>query len=157
VRQDPEALVPALAGGGLLLIGLIVLIIYMLGGGGDSHNAVAKDFVSILKESTAILETVKDEASAKAAAPKIDALAESVNTRYKALSKLQHAETVSLDKEHDISSTIIKHHMTTRSKNHAEGEGFEASLNGLSIHWSHTAFASKELMEPHFPRDPGFI
>jgi hypothetical protein len=37
----------------------------------------------------------------------------------------------------------------------AEREGFEASHDALDLYCPRIAFTSKELVEPHFPRNPG--
>jgi hypothetical protein len=56
--------------------GIIVLTLFLLTscGNGDTAENVARDMVANFKEMGAILTSVTDEASAKAAVPKIDAV-----------------------------------------------------------------------------------
>ena len=69
-------------------ITLCVGILLLVSGCGDSHESVINDSVKLMKEMTAILKTVKDEESAKAAKPKLKALSEkmeAIEKRSKAL------------------------------------------------------------------------
>ena len=56
--------------------GIIVLVAFILTGcgGAETADSIAKDMVANMKEMGAILASVTDEASAKAAVPKIEAV-----------------------------------------------------------------------------------
>ena len=58
---------------GTLLMGAFVLC---ASGCGDSHEAVTRDMLGAQKELCAVLEEVKDDASAKAAVPRVKAIAD---------------------------------------------------------------------------------
>jgi predicted transcriptional regulator len=65
---------------GMFVIGTIVLC---ASGCGDSHDAVARDMLSTMKELSAAVKGVKDEASVQEAVTRLEALAD----RMKALKK----------------------------------------------------------------------
>lgn len=56
----------------LALAGLLLSV----PGCGDSHDAVMQDTIEIMKDMTEVMESIEDEASAKAAAPKLAKLGE---------------------------------------------------------------------------------
>lgn len=58
------------------LLAISAAILLTLSGCGDSHDAVAREGVATLKELSKTLEGVKDEASAKAASPRLNELAD---------------------------------------------------------------------------------
>lgn len=63
----------------------------LLGGAGcsgDSRESLAADSMSTMKEMVATLETVKDQASAKAAKPKLTSLAQEMNSLQQRQAKL---------------------------------------------------------------------
>ena len=76
-------------------IAIIMLASFVLTGcGGDSAENVAKDMVANLNEMAGILTSVTDEASAKAAVPKIEAVREKMREcakRAKAVGKVDAA------------------------------------------------------------------
>ena len=78
-----------------LSIAIIMLASFVLTGcGGDSAENVAKDMVANLNEMASILTSVTDEASAKAAVPKIEAVREKMREcakRAKAVGKVDAA------------------------------------------------------------------
>lgn len=55
---------------------VMVAALLVLGGCGDTHESVVKDTLSTMEEVVKVLEGVKDEASAKTAATKLEALGE---------------------------------------------------------------------------------
>jgi cytochrome c556 len=70
----------ALSRAGMFVIGTIVLC---ASGCGDSHDAVTRDMLSTMKELSAVVKGVKDEASVQEAVTRLEALAD----RMKALKK----------------------------------------------------------------------
>jgi hypothetical protein len=59
----------------LLTLGFILLLASLLSGcGGDTAEAVSRDITANMKEMAAILTSITDQASAKAAIPRIDAV-----------------------------------------------------------------------------------
>lgn len=64
-------------GGGVLAIGVVVLLIVLLGGGGGGGaDAIVSEYISINNELADILNTVKDQNSAQAAAPRMEQVAD---------------------------------------------------------------------------------
>ena len=61
----------------------LAVAVLVLVGCGDSHEKVINDMVGVIEETTAVLKTVKTEADAKAAAPKL----EEIQARAKGLEK----------------------------------------------------------------------
>ena len=83
----------------LLALASVVLLL-SLSGCNDSHEAVAGDSVSTMKEMTSILEGVKDQASAQSAKPKLKALMEkmeSISQRQAKLAAPTEAEIKAMD------------------------------------------------------------
>jgi hypothetical protein len=81
---------------------MIAAIALLAGCGGDTHESLTDEAVSIMKEVGAILDGVKDEASADAAAAKIDALSargEDLEKRMKALGKPTEEQAKGLEKK----------------------------------------------------------
>lgn len=75
---------------------LVIMVALLASGcsGGDTAESVAKDMVANMKEMGSILTSVTDEASAKAALPKIDAVRAKMRdcaTRAKAAPKIDGA------------------------------------------------------------------
>lgn len=56
--------------------GLLVLVWAASGCGGDKHEVVIKDTIQAMNDMADIVDTIKDEASAKAAEPKLKAVAD---------------------------------------------------------------------------------
>jgi hypothetical protein len=76
-----------------------VLMLLVCSGCGDSHEAVMNDQMSLTKDMLAIMQGIKDEASASAAKPKMQALAEkakAIEERQKNLGKPSDAEVKQL-------------------------------------------------------------
>jgi len=63
----------------MLALTVVAALLLCCGCGGDSHESLAAEAVSTNKDLLATLETVKDEASAKAAKPKLKSLVEKMN------------------------------------------------------------------------------
>jgi len=57
----------------------ISILVVCPGCGGDSHESLAADSVKTMKELVATLDSIKDEASAKAAKPKLVSLSQQMN------------------------------------------------------------------------------
>ena len=53
---------------------VLITCALLAGCGGDSHEAVMDDMIAQMNKVTAVLKTVKDEASAEAAKPKLEAI-----------------------------------------------------------------------------------
>jgi hypothetical protein len=91
-----------LIGGGVLLIGGGVVLVLLLVLGGSAHESAINEGISLLGELAGILESVKDSASAKAAAPGIDRVRdrlEAWNKRIKELPKPSPEEQRRLEKQ----------------------------------------------------------
>ena len=89
MRQGP--LVPCLV---LLALGAV------LGGCGDSHEDAAKQSVDLMEELAVILEGIRDEPTAKAAAQKVDAWIEGrqkLQARLKAMGALTPEEEKAIE------------------------------------------------------------
>jgi hypothetical protein len=67
----------ALSRTGTLLISAVALC---ASGCGDSHEAVTRDILTTQKELCAVLDEVKDDASAKAAVPRVKAISDKLKT-----------------------------------------------------------------------------
>lgn len=75
-----------------------------------THESIAEDSVSLMEEMAAILPTVKDEASANAAKPKLKALAEkakALKAEEEKLSKLTNEQQAALLKKHEARMTKV--------------------------------------------------
>ena len=71
-------------------------------GGGDTHESLAVESQSVMKQMVDVLDTVKDEPSAKSAKPKLKELAEKmndVNARQAKLPAPTQAEIDAMDKK----------------------------------------------------------
>jgi hypothetical protein len=83
---------------------LMLLIGLSLTGCKDSQEAIAEDAIDAMKEMTAVLETVKDEASAKVAQPKLKKLGEqmqALQARSKKQPQLTAAEQQALKQKYE--------------------------------------------------------
>jgi len=91
------------AGGGVVLLGAIVALVIVFWPT-SKHEAAIKDTLKLLNELAAILETVQDEKSARAAAEKINGLKdrfESLSKRMEELSKPSKEEDERLRKKYE--------------------------------------------------------
>jgi hypothetical protein len=86
-----------------LLAFTAVVTFLICAGCGDSHESLAAEAVSTMKDMVAVLDTVKDADSAKAAKPKLKSLSEKLNDINKRQAKLP-APT-----EADIKAIEAKH------------------------------------------------
>jgi hypothetical protein len=77
------------------LLVIVGLGLAFCAGCGDSPDSVMQDTLSTMKEMSAVLQSVKDEASAKAAAPKLKA----VGARMQDLAKRGKAMNLSKEQE----------------------------------------------------------
>ena len=81
-------------------------------GGGDSHESLAVEGQGVLKQMVAVLDTVKDEASAKAAKPQLKALSaklNDINARQAKLPAPTEAEIKAMDEKHGKETEEIGH------------------------------------------------
>ena len=81
-------------------------------GGGDSHESLAVEGQGVLKQMVAVLDTVKDEASAKAAKPELKSLSEKlndINARQAKLPAPTEAEIKAVDEKHGKEMEEIGH------------------------------------------------
>ena len=81
---------------------LLTLALFLTGCGGDTHESLANETVGLLNEFATVLEGVNDEASAKAAAPKLEAIGTKLSEmkkRVDALPKLSEAENKALEEK----------------------------------------------------------
>ncbi len=58
----------------LIALGVIVTLCFFLGGCGDTHDSITQEMLAKFNELNTVLDGVKDEDSAKAAAPKVEAI-----------------------------------------------------------------------------------
>lgn len=72
------------------IVTLLVMIslCFVAAGCGDSHEKVAADSIPVLRDMAATIETIKDEASAKAAKPKLEAIAKKMKSLKERRNKL---------------------------------------------------------------------
>lgn len=87
----------------LALISVVTLLLAGNGCGGDTHESLAAESMPVMRDMVATLETVKDEASAKAAKPKLEAIAKKMKAIDERRRKLP-APT-----EADIKAMLEKH------------------------------------------------
>lgn len=83
-----------------MMLTLVMATAFLTGCGGETAQDVAKDMVANMKEMGTILASVTDEASAKAAIPKIDAVRAKMRDcakRAKAVPKVDAAEEATLN------------------------------------------------------------
>lgn len=77
----------------LLAITSVLMLLVCSGCGGDTPQRVADDTIDVMKETTAILEGVKDEASANKAHDKLQAIGD----RFKSIKERQDKLKISTD------------------------------------------------------------
>ena len=86
----------------LPLIPILLALVLIPGcGGGDTHESLAVEAQSAMKQMVAVLDTVKDEASAKSAKPQLKTLVEKlndINARQAKLPDPTEAEITATDK-----------------------------------------------------------
>jgi len=76
-----------IGGGGVLEAGTVLLILLLVLGG-TSHESIMRDSVALTNEAASVFEAVKDRESAKAAAPKLLAIAERAQSLKKRVDEL---------------------------------------------------------------------
>jgi hypothetical protein len=84
----------------------------LCGCGGDTHESLAASSVTTLKELVATFETVKDQATAKAAKPKLKTLMEQMNKINERQAKLEaptEDEIKSMDKKYGKEMEELQH------------------------------------------------
>ena len=97
------------------LLVVVALVLCCRGGGcggGDSHDSLAVEGQGVMKQMVAVLDTVKDETSAKAAKPQLKTLAEKlndINARQAKLPAPTEAEIKALDEKHSKEMEEIGH------------------------------------------------
>src|SRR5687768_8908493 len=84
---------------------VVVSIVALLasGCGGDTRESLTQDGMSNMKELVAVLDTVKDAETAKAAKPKLKTLFEKMNTINEKMNKMgvpTEAEMKAMDEKH---------------------------------------------------------
>src|SRR5687768_8537380 len=87
----------------------ILMLLVCTGCGGDSADKVANDTVSVMEQVVAVMEGVKDEASAKAANDKLKALGEKVKDIQARQEKLNLTpqQKAEIKKEHEVKMDAI--------------------------------------------------
>ena len=88
---------------GLISLLAILMLGVCPGCGGDSHASLAGESLTMMKDLIATLETVKDEASAKAAKPKLVSLTQkmqSINERQAKLPALSEADVKAMESKY---------------------------------------------------------
>src|SRR5262252_1886859 len=58
-----------------LSLGIALTICFLLAGCGDTHESITQEMLAKFQELNTVLDGVKDEAGAKAAAPKVESIA----------------------------------------------------------------------------------
>ena len=94
----------------------VMAMLLVCSGCGDSREAVAEDGMANMKELVATLDTVKDEASAKAAKPKLEKLVKQMNEIKERQTKLgdpTEAEMKSLMEKHGDEMEALQKKMVT--------------------------------------------
>lgn len=79
---------------------VLAFTLLLTGCGGDTHEGLANETVGLLNEFATVLDGVSDEASAKAAVPKLEAISTKLSEmkkRVDALPKLSEAENKALE------------------------------------------------------------
>ncbi len=90
---------------------MMVTIALLAGCGGDTHESVTAEMIAQMKQMTTVLEGVKDEASAKAAVPQLDAIAtrmEEIEKRGKKLPELDAKQKEQMTKTFEKDLTEIE-------------------------------------------------
>jgi hypothetical protein len=83
------------------LLVIVGLGLALCAGCGDSPESLMQDTLSSMKEMSSVLQSVKDEASAKAAAPKLNAIGarmQELGKRGKAMNLSQEQQTALMEK-----------------------------------------------------------
>ena len=107
-KKSKAVLIWCLAGGGVLLVGGIVLALVLLLGG-TTHDSATRESMAIMEDWTAILETVKDPESAKAAVPRLERIAE----RFESLQK--RAKDLPTPKPEELDALRKKYEARTKA------------------------------------------
>lgn len=82
---------------------VIIMFLCIPGCGGDTQESLADESMPIMRDMVATLETVKDEASAKAAKPKLEAIAKKMKSLEERRAKLP------MPTEADMKAIFDKH------------------------------------------------
>lgn len=87
----------------LLLPVVCVMLLGMVGCGADNHEKLAEDTITAMDDCAAVLKTIKDEASAKAASSDLEAIAvrmKEIEERADALGEPSEEDRVSLNEKY---------------------------------------------------------
>jgi hypothetical protein len=115
-KKSKAVLIWALVLGGVALLAGGVVLILVLVLGGTTHDSAARETLAITEDWIAILETVKDPTSAKAAVPRLEGIAsrfESLHKRVKELPPPKKEEINALLKKYgDRGQALFKRMLT---------------------------------------------
>jgi hypothetical protein len=106
-----------------MCIPAIVALAMVIGGCGKSHESIRKDAMGKMKDMVDVLKTVKDDASAKAAATKLKEITADIKKLKEqddALGKLSKEEEQKLDKQMEPEMKPIQDQMTAEMKRIAQ-------------------------------------
>jgi hypothetical protein len=93
----------------------VMFVAIVITGCGDTRESLAEESMSTMREMVAVLDTVKDDASAKAAKPKLKTLSdklEDINQRASKLGTPTEAEVKALDQKHGKEMEELMRKMT---------------------------------------------
>jgi hypothetical protein len=105
-------------------------------GGGDTHESLAGEAKGVMKEMVAVLDNVKDEASAKAAQPQLKTLAEKmndINARQAKLPAPSDADVKAMDDKHGKEMEEIGRKFQAHAMRIAFDPKLNLALNDIDI------------------------
>jgi hypothetical protein len=121
-----------------LVIGLALTSLCCVGcgGGGDTHESLAGEGKGVMKQMVAVLDTVKDEASAKAAQPQLKTLAEKmndINARQTKLPAPTEADVKTMDEKHGKEMEELGHQFQAHAMRIAFDPKLSAAMHGIDV------------------------
>jgi hypothetical protein len=119
-----------------LLAFTAVVTFLICAGCGDSHESLAADGVSTMKEMVAVLDTVKDSDSAKAAKPKLKSLSEKLNNINERQAKLPaptEADIKAIESKHGKEMEELQQKMTSAMLRIAFDPKIQAELADIDM------------------------